>query len=1004
MGLLLSGPERANLRREVLGVIRTSGDLRLACGDADLPTRKFLKDEALELQVGAALEYADSQGIAALARFLRVIRGHAPDADMPVVEGVLARVSEELGMVGRNLKGPEPQPARVPDGPRAPHPDELFNPNNKEGAPPPPGPAVPTLTGHKDHGQGHYTSPLTDPPAWTYDIFIAHDKRDRQLGLDLWQQLRATQWRVFIDDILLPGDDWQTEIPKAQSTSWITLVLVSPHLDKAYYAQEEVATAIAMAQDPQKKHRVIPVRVGQLPGGDHDIPYGLRTRMALTLTAGAEGVARFVTELNAVLLELVRRARGEDPHPTWGNELQRGLVLELDRLRAEEEALLVAGGGIDGLSTLRARMGGIRNELRMGGLQPGDMLSSRFRLLERVGKGGIATVWRAWEPERRRCVAVKVLHPQHAGDESTRQRFFRGAREMAEMAHQHIITVFEKELHDPPFHYFVMEHAPGADLYKAICTGHLSRPELLRVLRQTASALDFAHARGRVHRDVKPHNILLMADGGARLADFDLVLVTDSSHGTRTGAMLGTFAYASPEAQRDASKVDARADVFSLTMTTIHSLTGKELDYFSLIKTPEKTLERMGFPAAAIPLLASGIDLDKDQRPSSAGALMEALELALRDAPGQQAQAAEDVGREDESGGSPAPEAGNPWPYTPGLVGNTSPSAGGDTSQANQPSRLDHSGQVTAKPEEKAGAGSRSPGPVTRAGLVVAAPSSKTATRPATKAAMVTAGVAAALFVWSRFGATHEVRRNTLGMDFITIPQGTFTMGSNDGASDEKPPHPVTVSAFRMGKTEVTKAQYQACVDAGACTAPDTDTGCNYNVEGRDKHPVNCVDHAQATAFANWVGGSLPTEAQWEFAARGHEGRKYPWGNTPEPSCVLAVFNDSGQYSELAKMGCRTGAAAPVCSKTKGNTPEGLCDMAGNVWEWTADWYGSYSTGPQLDPTGATSGTIRVLRGGSWVDDAGGLLGAYRDGLWPGGRNDHRGFRVVLPPAPPVTE
>ena len=289
---------------------------------------------------------------------------------------------------------------------------------------------------------------------------------------------------------------------------------------------------------------------------------------------------------------------------------------------------------------------------------------------------------------------------------------------------------------------------------------------------------------------------------------------------------------------------------------------------------------------------------------------------------------------------------------------------------------------------------------------------------------MVTAGVAAALFVWSRFGATQEVmpapipraeargasgvggdvfeaRRNTLGMDFITIPGGTFTMGSKEGGSDEKPPHPVTVSTFQMGKTEVTVAQYRACVEAGVCTAPDTDTSCNYKAPGHNKHPVNCVDHAQATTFAKWVGGTLPTEAQWEFAARGSEGRKYPWGDTPEPSCEWAVYNTSAQYTDSTKWGCGTGSTAPVCSKTKGNTPEGLCDMAGNVWEWTADWYNAeyYDTikGGATDPRGPTVGSDRVIRGGSWNGVVRGLRVSDRGRFDPSRAFSDLGFRVVLP-------
>ena len=135
----------------------------------------------------------------------------------------------------------------------------------------------------------------------------------------------------------------------------------------------------------------------------------------------------------------------------------------------------------------------------------------------------------------------------------------------------------------------------------------------------------------------------------------------------------------------------------------------------------------------------------------------------------------------------------------------------------------------------------------------------------------------------------------------------------------------MTVKSFQLAKTEVTNKQYKACVEAGACTPPSS-------YEGGDDQPVVNVDWNQAKAFSEWVGGRLPSEAEWEYAARsGGKERKYPWGDE-EPSCERAVMNQGGN-------GCGRNATWPVCSKTAGNTSQGLCDMAGNVWEWTQDWY-----------------------------------------------------------------
>ena len=140
-----------------------------------------------------------------------------------------------------------------------------------------------------------------------------------------------------------------------------------------------------------------------------------------------------------------------------------------------------------------------------------------------------------------------------------------------------------------------------------------------------------------------------------------------------------------------------------------------------------------------------------------------------------------------------------------------------------------------------------------------------------------------------------------------------------------------------LSNTEVTVGQYRACVKAGACSEPDTGKYCNWNESGREDHPINCVDWNQARTFAKWVGGDLPSEAQWEYAARsGGRDWKYPWGNE-SASCEYAIMDDGGN-------GCGKDRTWAVCSKPKGNSKQGLCDMAGGVWEWVRDEYKSYDS------------------------------------------------------------
>ncbi len=233
------------------------------------------------------------------------------------------------------------------------------------------------------------------------------------------------------------------------------------------------------------------------------------------------------------------------------------------------------------------------------------------------------------------------------------------------------------------------------------------------------------------------------------------------------------------------------------------------------------------------------------------------------------------------------------------------------------------------------------------------------------------------------------------GIEWVTIPGGTFRMGSEDGASDEKPVHRVTVGTFQVARTEVTVRQYRACVEAGVCTEPDTGGDCNWGKSGRDDHPVNCVDWHQAVAFSRWVGGRLPTEAEWEYAARsGGRDWTYPWGNE-EATCERAVMGHPRVCTDSDPCGCGRNSTWPVCSKPKGNTEQGLCDMAGNVGEWVQDWYHDSYNGAPSDGSAweSPAGSYRVFRGGSWYSVARYVRATGRDWFVPGLRSDLLGFR-----------
>jgi formylglycine-generating enzyme required for sulfatase activity len=231
-----------------------------------------------------------------------------------------------------------------------------------------------------------------------------------------------------------------------------------------------------------------------------------------------------------------------------------------------------------------------------------------------------------------------------------------------------------------------------------------------------------------------------------------------------------------------------------------------------------------------------------------------------------------------------------------------------------------------------------------------------------------------------------EALRKAAAIEWVTIAGGAFMMGSESGSAVERPAHRVTVRTFQMAKTEATNAQYRACVQAGACS-PASDQADRFN---GDDQPVVGVDWQQASSFARWAGGRLPSEAEWEYAARsGGRLQEYPWGNETA-SCARAVMDDGGR-------GCGRSATWPVCSKPAGNSAQGLCDMAGNVWEWVQDWYHSSYDGAPSDGRAweSPTGSSRVLRGGSWYYDAGLARSAYRDRFVPGNRVGSLGLRLA---------
>ena len=222
----------------------------------------------------------------------------------------------------------------------------------------------------------------------------------------------------------------------------------------------------------------------------------------------------------------------------------------------------------------------------------------------------------------------------------------------------------------------------------------------------------------------------------------------------------------------------------------------------------------------------------------------------------------------------------------------------------------------------------------------------------------------------------------------MSIPAGEFTMGSSEADADERPAHKVTIDSFSIDVYEVTVGQYAAFLQAKGIDPPaDWKT---INQSANQKRPIANVDSTDASAFCKWAGKRLPTEAEWEKAARGTDGRLYPWGNDP-PTPLHANFGKTDWNNH--------GVLAPIGSFETGKSPYGIYDMAGNVWEWVSDWYdyNYYKVSPSQNPTGPSSGGTKAIRGGAWNSNPRAMRSSNRSLISPTDQGLN-GFRCAKTP------
>jgi formylglycine-generating enzyme required for sulfatase activity len=599
-------------------------------------------------------------------------------------------------------------------------------------------------------------------------------------------------------------------------------------------------------------------------------------------------------------------------------------------------------------------------------LSQGQILNNRYRIVRLLGQGGFGAVYRAWDFNFDGPVAIKEC--SHLAPDVVRQ-FTLEARLLFHVRHPNLPKVYDSFGVPGQGQYLVMEFVDGEDLATMLGRSQAALPEakVLGWTLQVCDALSYLHRLNPpvIHRDIKPANIRITPDNQAILVDFGISKEYDPNQKTMEGARAVTPGF-SPIEQYGMGRTDARSDVYALGATLYNLLTNQI--------PPESLSVRMGISPPAPPAHIANPAVS----PVTSAVIEQAMQIAM----------AERFASIDafKVALSSAPLLGRPA----GAAAPAPPS------------------QAVAQSPAQAGA-------------------ELGTTAPARKASRA---------IPQQGGPPLPGRLLTLGggisLSLVHIPAGPFRMGvlaahapalaaagyPPEWLAGEQPQHEVLLSDYWIGKTPVTVAQFQAFILAtGYRTSADRRgsgwvwngtrwedvRGANWRrphgpgseMTDKEDYPVTQVGLEDAQAFCQWASHtsgaalSVPSEAQWEKAGRGLDGRSYPWGDQP-PDTQRCNFN------RLVGEVTPPGRYSPA-----GDSPFGCQDMAGNIWEWVSDHYNEQeyaqrAAGQVIDPPGAASGKLLVLRGGSWYREAAYLRCASRFPYDPATKDFFNcGFRVV---------
>jgi len=658
----------------------------------------------------------------------------------------------------------------------------------------------------------------------------------------------------------------------------------------------------------------------------------------------------------------------------------------------------------------------------------GTTLADKYAVERLVGEGGFALVYRATHTIWKRPVALKVF--RHLGryplerQKELIESFVREGSVLAELSERSAAIVQARDIgtlaapdgaHMP---YMVLEWLDGTTLDHVLETesaaGRAPRSleEARALLEPVAEALALAHRRGIAHRDVKPANLFVLGDPADRptvkILDFGIAkVVTEAERSgggfNKTQGVFSNFtpAYGAPEQySKQLGATGPWTDVFALALILVEvlsgaaALVGDDLAQLGFASTdpnrrPTPRTRGVAVSDAVEAVFARALAVEPGSRYADAADFWNALRVAMELAP--LSAAALDAGARSSVRSLPAAPAARAIHAAPTLKSDGLPMANTITPDSLL-SSVSSSREARSQPADK-----RRVGVFVAIGLAVVA----------------LGGVGAAARSLLRGGATVASTGSTSSpppsavppppapkpscpAGMIEIPGGKFFMGSDEKAEwaeRERPAHKVQLAPYCIDRFEVTTAQYKACSDKGDCKRASTENDfegitdklhktfdplCNIrDPAAMASHPINCVDWQMAVDYCQAAGKRLPTEAEWEFATRGSDGRTYPWGdevptaghlNACGKECLAwsrkrGIFDQEAMYPKEDD-GFPT--TAPVGSFPKGKSVFGVEDVVGNVWEWTSDWYAPYSTAVETDPKGPSTGKERVIRGGAW--------------------------------------